>query len=91
MFGKVKKFFSKVSSGIKKTAVTCCVLAATVMLASTASAEVTLPATGVDIGEYITAGITALGGVVAVAIGGYIAFLLVGRGLAWAKTAFRGK
>jgi len=55
--------------------------------ASSAFAEVTLPTTGVDVGEYITAGITALGAVVAVAIGGYVAFLLIKKACKWVSKA----
>ncbi len=44
---------------------------------------VTIPDTGIDVGGYITAGITALGAVAAVAVGGYFAFLVVRRALRW--------
>ncbi len=43
----------------------------------------TIPDTGIDIGAYITAGITALGAVAAVAVGGYFAFLVVKRAMKW--------
>jgi len=45
--------------------------------------EVTLPNIGVDVSDYVTAGITALGAVVAVAVGGYAAFLIVRKALKW--------
>lgn len=44
---------------------------------------VTLPDTGVNIADYISAGITYMGGVVAVAVGGYAAFLIVRKALRW--------
>ncbi len=44
---------------------------------------VTIPDTGIDVGAYITAGITTLGAVAAVAVGGYFAFLVVKRALKW--------
>ena len=50
-------------------------------------AEVTIPASGVAVDEFITAGITALGAVAAVAVGGYFAFLIVRKGLRWAGRA----
>jgi len=46
-------------------------------LPSLCHAEVTLPDTGVDVSGYITAGIVVLGAVVATAMGGYVAFLLI--------------
>ncbi len=42
-----------------------------------------IPDTGIDVGAYITAGITSLGSVAAVAVGGYFAFLVVKRALKW--------
>jgi hypothetical protein len=47
----------------------------------------TLPTTGVDVDGFITATITALGTVVAVAVGGYFAFLLIKKGLMWGRKA----
>lgn len=46
---------------------------------------VTLPETGVDIAKYATAAITALGAVVAVVVGGTIAFLLIRAGIRWIR------
>ena len=51
--------------------------------AATFAGEVTLPNIGVDVGDYVSAGITTLGAVVAVAIGGYAAFLIVRKSLKW--------
>lgn len=48
---------------------------------------VTLPTVlgaGVGVEDYVTASITALGGVIAVCVGGYFAFLLVRKGIRWA-------
>lgn len=44
---------------------------------------------GVDIGATITESITALGAIVAIAVGGYLAFLVIRRGLAWSGKALR--
>lgn len=54
-------------------------------MASSFAAEgvTSLPDTGVDVSSFISLGITALGGVVAVALGGYVAFLLVKKALKW--------
>ncbi len=48
-------------------------------------AQVTLPATGVDVDGYITALITDLGPIVAVVLGGFLAFLLIRFGMKWAR------
>lgn len=47
----------------------------------------TLPATGVDLEGLMGLGITAMGAVAVVAVGGYIAFLLVKKGLRWTSRA----
>lgn len=44
---------------------------------------VTLPTTGVDVASYVTATISALGQIVAVCLGGYVAFRLVNYGMKW--------
>lgn len=49
----------------------------------TVSAQVTLPDTGVDVAEFATAAITALGATVLVIVGGYAAFKLIQLGIAW--------
>ena len=49
--------------------------------------DATIPSTGVDTGAFITAGILTMGGVAAVAVGGYFAFLVIKKGLAWAGKA----
>lgn len=54
-----------------------------------AQEAVSIPETGVDIAGYITSAITALGGVVAVAVGGYFAFLGIKAALKWGRTATR--
>ncbi len=46
---------------------------------------VTLPNTGVDVAAYATSAITALGGVVAVCVGGVVAFMLVRAGIRWIR------
>lgn len=52
-----------------------------------AQEAVQIPETGVDIAGYITSAIAALGGVVAVAVGGYFAFLGIKSALKWGRTA----
>ena len=49
--------------------------------------QVTLPDTGVDIGDALTATITQLGVVVIVAVGGFFAYWLIRRSLVWARNA----
>jgi len=57
-------------------------------IVSTASAtDITLPDTGIDIGAYITAAITALAAPVGVAIGGWFAWLLIRKAIKWARKA----
>lgn len=46
---------------------------------------VTIPDSGADVDGYISAAITSLGAVVAVAVGGFFAFLIVKLGLRWAR------
>lgn len=46
---------------------------------------VTLPETGVDLQGYATAGITYLGGIIAVVVGGTIAFILIRAGIRWIR------
>ena len=50
-----------------------------------AADPVTLPETGIDVAGYASTAITTLGSVAAVAIGGYVAFLLVRKGLTWIR------
>lgn len=45
--------------------------------ASDAAAQVTLPATGVDVSEYVGLLVTGLGGVVGSVLAAYVAFLLI--------------
>jgi uncharacterized membrane protein len=52
-----------------------------------AAESVTIPDTGLDIGEYITAAITTVAGVFAVVVGGYFAFLIVKKAMRWAGRA----
>jgi hypothetical protein len=60
-----------------------CALAVTPAL----SADVTIPTTGIDVAGYVTAAITALGGVVAVVIGGFFAWLIIKKAVGWAGRA----
>ena len=68
-----------------KKILTACTLALGV--SASASAAVAIPDTGVDTAGFITAGITTLGSVAAVAVGGYFAFLVIKKGIRWAGKA----
>lgn len=46
---------------------------------------VTIPDTGVDVEGYASAAITSLGGIVAVVVGGTIAFILIRSGIRWIR------
>ncbi len=46
-----------------------------------------LPDTGCDVSGLITDGITAMGAVAAVAVGGYVAFKIVKKALSWVGRA----
>jgi hypothetical protein len=56
-------------------------------LASPSFATVTLPSTGVEVSDYIDAAILAIGGVAASAIGGFVAYTILKRGIRWIRTA----
>ena len=78
MFYLNKKFNSV------KTAVI--VGALTAPLAFCEGNSVTIPDCGVNVAEYATAAITALGGVVAAVALGYVGFLVIRKGLRWLRT-----
>jgi hypothetical protein len=54
-------------------------------LAAAHAEQVTLPDTGIDVPGHITAAVTGLGAVLAVAIGAWFAFLIVKKGLNYAR------
>ena len=61
---------------------------ALVALVGTVSAKadtVTLPDTGANISGLVSAGITAIGAIVAVIVGGYFAFLVIKLAMKWAR------
>lgn len=58
---------------------------------SGAFATVTLPDTGIEMEEYVAAGILALGATAAAAIGGYVAYAIVIRSVRWLGVAMGGK
>lgn len=62
------------------------VLALGLMIPS-ASAQITLPDPGVDVAGHVTAAITAMGGILLVVVGGFFAFLLIRKGISWARRA----
>ena len=70
----------------------CTVVVAVLGLVGIANATdpITLPTTGVDLPGHVTAAITAMGSVVVVVVGGYFAFLIIRKGLQWARGALRG-
>lgn len=51
------------------------------------AASVDIPSTGVDMQGFISASILTLGGIVAVAIGGFFAFWAIRKGIQWASKA----
>jgi hypothetical protein len=77
------------TAGLGKNKVLSTIAVALMIGASSAFATggVTLPTTGIDVAEYVTAAITGLGVVLAAVVGGYFAFLLVKKGLKWAGKA----
>ena len=79
-----KSIRNSVDKGVAKIAGTTAVITG---LAASSFAEVTLPTTGVNVGDYLTAGITAVAAVIGIAVGGYIAFLVVRKALRWAGKA----
>jgi|GEM_PF-4397656 len=54
---------------------------------SSAFAQAALATTNIDVGEYVTLGITALAGVVTVVVGGFFAFLVIRKALSWGRRA----
>ncbi len=88
LFQEVKNDVKALANGVKALAKssytkTAAVLGAAGAMIAEAHAEVTLPTTGVNVGDYITAGITSVAAVVGVALGGYVAFKVVHKGCKW--------
>ena len=83
MFKKIGSFLQKVA---KSTVAKCAAVVVGVSMA-TMSAMATDPVTlrpwAVDVGSYITAGITVIGATVAVALGGFAAFWVIRKSLRW--------
>ena len=65
----------------------CSGLGLVVGAASMSHDAVTIPDSGIDMAGYVTAAILAIGGVVAVVVGGYFAFLLIKVAMRWAGKA----
>ena len=57
------------------------------MAVCSGAAFASLPDTGCDVSSLITSGITAMGAVAAVAVGGYVAFKVVKKALGWVGRA----
>lgn len=84
----VRADFSALSRKLKahKSLLTMLLVLGLIVAGNTVSAEVTLPAT-VDVTEYITAGVAAMAIIVAAALGGYTAFLLIRKAFRWLNKA----
>lgn len=76
---------------VLKTLLPVFAVAALLSFPSFSFATVTLPTTGIDMEEYVAAGILALGGTAAAAIGGYVAYAIVIRSVRWLGVAMGGK
>ena len=81
---KNKMFYLNTKFNSVKTAVIAGAL--TAPLAFCEGNSVTIPDCGVNVAEYATAAITALGGVVAAVALGYVGFLVIRKGLRWLRT-----
>lgn len=89
MFSLIRKVANKAKDIVSTANAKIMVATGAVLIGASAFAEgeaVTLPTTGVDVAGYVTATITALGAIVAVCLGGYVAFKLVKMGMAWLKS-----
>ena len=86
MYSMVKKDFNRVQNFVranKRVLVAACVGGVALIGANSASATATIPDIGVDVVEYMAAGIAAMGLIVASALGGYVAFLLIRKAFRW--------
>lgn len=85
--GFLQSAFKAIPSVGRSLAIAAGVATATVFTSLPTFAEdpVSLPNTGVDVASYATAAITSLGGVVAVCVGGVVAFMLVRAGIRWVR------
>lgn len=88
MFDGLKKvgsaFVEKVGNVGKSTAIIGLTAATAVSaMAETTTGTMTLPDTGVDVPELVKLAVTAMGGVVLAVATGFVAFLLVKKGLRW--------
>jgi hypothetical protein len=75
--------------GSRSTVLAACLVALALVACGPSSvfAQVALPATGVDLEEWIPVLITAFGGIVALIVGGAFAFMLVWKGISKARRA----
>lgn len=55
------------------------------LVSTTAQAQVTLPSTGIVLGDYVTELVTGIGAIAGVAIGASFAFFILRRGVSWVK------
>jgi hypothetical protein len=82
VWGRVKGCASAVGRYGRLAAVAFGTLAAS---AHASGSTVTLPDTGANISGLVTAGITAIGAIVAVIVGGYFSFLVIRLAMKWAR------
>ena len=88
MDGMASKVGGRVQGGASKVGKISAVAAlvfGTLASGARASGTVTLPDTGANISGLVTAGITAIGAIVALIVGGYFAFLVIRLAMKWAK------
>lgn len=89
MFSLIRKAANKAKELYSKASFKVMAVAGAVLIGASASAQesgtVTLPTTGVDVAGYASAGITQLGTIVAVCIGGVVAFMIVKWGIKWVR------
>ena len=60
-------------------------------IGAASAADVTLPSTGVDVGGYVGALVTQLGGVLGIAIGAGFALFAIWMGVRYVKAAIKGR
>ena len=88
MFSLIRKVAKKANDLFHGSYTKATLAVGAVLIGSSAFAEgtsVTLPTTGVDVAGYASAGITQLGTIVAVCIGGVVAFMIVKWGIKWVR------
>lgn len=89
MFSLIRKIANKAKDMVSTANAKIMVATGAALIGASVSAQeagtVTLPTTGVDVAGYASAGITQLGTIVAVCIGGVVAFMIVKWGVKWVR------